>query len=120
MMSKQNVDRISYDRIGEQSQFLPQIGRVVELHGQEIAVFRLSDHRIFALANKSPHPKGGPLAEGIVSGHYLYDPLYDWKIDLTTGLVQAPDSGQVQTFPVKVEGDQVFIATGMFGDLIAH
>ncbi|MNN14252.1 Assimilatory nitrite reductase [NAD(P)H] small subunit [compost metagenome] len=45
-----------------------------------------------------------------MSGHYLYDPLYDWKIDLTTGLVQAPDTGQVQTFPVKVDGNQVFIA----------
>lgn len=111
MMSIENGDNNTYYPVGEQNQFLAQIGRVVELDGQQIAVFRLSDNRIFALANKSPHPKGGPLAEGIVSGHYLYDPLYDWKIDLITGLVQAPDSGTVDTFPVKVEGDQVFIAT---------
>lgn len=96
--------------VGALEDFLPQIGRVVELGGLSIAVFRTSDSRIFAVLNQNPHPKGGPLAEGIVSGHYLYDPLYDWKIDLTTGLVQAPDTGQVAMFPVKVENGQVFIA----------
>ncbi|MFD1176210.1 nitrite reductase small subunit NirD [Paenibacillus puldeungensis] len=97
---------------GALDQFLPQIGRVVEIGGQQIAVFRVSNGGIFAVLNKSPHPKSGPLAEGIVSGNYLYDPLYDWKIDLTTGQVQAPDNGQVQTFQVKVEDGQVWIAAG--------
>ncbi|MNJ05244.1 Assimilatory nitrite reductase [NAD(P)H] small subunit [compost metagenome] len=62
------------------------------------------------MENKNPHPKGGPLAEGILSGYYLYDPLYDWKIDLRSGEVQAPDHGQVATFPVKVEGDSVKVS----------
>ncbi len=96
--------------VGALEDFLPQIGRVVELGDQPIAVFRTTDGRIFAALNRNPHPKGGPLAEGIVSGHYLYDPLYDWKIDLTTGLVQAPDTGRVAMFPVKVENGQVFVA----------
>lgn len=96
--------------VGALEDFLPQIGRVVELGDRQIAVFRTSDGRVFAALNQNPHPKGGPLAEGIVSGHYLYDPLYDWKIDLTTGLVQAPDNGKVPMFPVKVEDGQVFVA----------
>jgi nitrite reductase (NADH) small subunit len=96
--------------VGALEDFLPQIGRVVELGDLSIAVFRTSDGRIFAALNQNPHPKGGPLAEGIVSGHYLYDPLYDWKVDLTTGLVQAPDTGRVAMFPVKVEDGQVLVA----------
>ncbi|WP_036689723.1 nitrite reductase small subunit NirD [Paenibacillus tyrfis] len=96
--------------IGTLDQFLPQIGRTVKWREWEIAVFRTSDGGVYALENRSPHPKGGPLAEGIVSGHYLYDPLHDWKIDLTTGLVQLPDQGQVLTFPAKVEGGQVYFA----------
>ncbi len=96
--------------VGALEDFLPQIGRVVEAGGRQIAVFRTSDDRLFAALNQNPHPKGGPLAEGMVSGHYLYDPLYDWKIDLTTGLVQAPDTGQAVMFPVKVENGQVFVA----------
>lgn len=95
--------------LGHAGDFLPQIGRAVEAGGRHLAVFRLSDGRFFAVENKNPHPKGGPLAEGIVSGHYLYDPLYDWKIDLTTGEVQAPDEGRVATFPVTLDGGEVIV-----------
>ncbi|WP_405153378.1 nitrite reductase small subunit NirD [Paenibacillus sp. FSL K6-0108] len=99
-----------YYPAGEIEDFLPQIGRVVEIKDHELAVFRTSDGTIFAAENRSPHPKGGPLAEGMVSGYDLYDPLYDWKIDLSTGLVQAPDQGQVRMYPVKIENGQVWIA----------
>jgi len=95
--------------LGAIDQFLPQIGRVVQLKEIELAIFRTSDEEIFALENKSPHPKGGPIAEGIVSGHILYDPLYDWQIDLRTGLVQAPDEGQVSVFPTKIEANIVWV-----------
>lgn len=76
----------------------------------ELAVFRTSNGAIYAVENRSPHPKGGPLAEGIVSGYYLYDPLYDWKIDLRTGEVQAPDRGNVVTYPVTLKGETVTVS----------
>ncbi|WP_313638817.1 nitrite reductase small subunit NirD [Paenibacillus sp.] len=96
--------------IGSVQDFLMQIGRVVVAGNVELAVFRTSDGRIYALENRSPHPKGGPLAEGIVSGHFLYDPLYDWKIDLRTGEVQAPDQGSVVTYPVTFDGENVTVS----------
>ncbi|WP_046228201.1 nitrite reductase small subunit NirD [Paenibacillus dauci] len=96
--------------VGQVEEFMSRIGRVLELKGIELAVFRTSDNQIYALENRNPHPKGGPIAEGIVSGHVLYDPLYDWQINLENGLVQAPDEGQVRTFDVKLEGGQVWIA----------
>lgn len=96
--------------IGTVQDFLLQIGRVVVAGNVELAVFRTSDGAIYALENRSPHPKGGPLAEGIVSGHFLYDPLYDWKIDLRTGEVQAPDQGIIVTYPVSLVGDIVTVS----------
>ncbi|MFC7681879.1 nitrite reductase small subunit NirD [Paenibacillus sp. GCM10028914] len=96
--------------IGKIDEFMMRIGKVVVIENEEIAVFRTSDGRLFALENKNPHPKGGPLAEGIVSGHYLYDPLYDWRIDLESGQVQAPDQGQVRTYEIRLVGDVVQIA----------
>jgi len=96
--------------VGQIDEFMSRIGRVLELKGIELAVFRTSDNQIYALENRNPHPKGGPIAEGIVSGHVLYDPLYDWQINLENGQVQAPDEGQVRTFDVKLEGGQVWIA----------
>lgn len=104
------ITELKFTMVGKTDDFLMRIGRVVWVEGKEIAIFRTSDDKLFALDNRNPHPKGGPLAEGIVSGHYLYDPLYDWRIDLETGLVQAPDEGQVRTYQVRVEGDHVQIA----------
>ncbi|WP_199794849.1 nitrite reductase small subunit NirD [Paenibacillus faecalis] len=99
-----------YVDVGHRDEFMLRIGKVIVIKNEEIAVFRTSDGRLFALENKSPHPKGGPLAEGIVSGHYIYDPLYDWRIDLESGEVQAPDHGQVRTYPVRLNGEKVQIA----------
>lgn len=96
--------------IGTVQDFLLQIGRVVVAGNVELAVFRTSDGAVYAVENRSPHPKGGPLAEGIVSGYYLYDPLYDWKIDLRTGEVQAPDQGKVVTYPVTLNGENVTVS----------
>lgn len=91
--------------------FPSRIGRVFIVGETEIAVFRTSENKVYAVENLNPHPKGGPLAEAIVSGHYIYDPLYDWKIDLKTGLVQEPDSGQVRTFRVEIADEQVILFT---------
>lgn len=77
--------------------------------GKEFSVFHLTDGRVLALRNRCPH-KGGPLSEGIVSNHYVFCPLHDWKINLEDGQVQAPDKGCVKTFPAKVEGGKIFVA----------
>lgn len=107
-MRQTQTDEICVN-VGPVERFPVRVGRRVKIQGLELAVFRLSDGRIYALENKSPHRKGGILCEGIVSGEYLYDPLYDWKIRLTDGKVQAPDNGQVRTFPVIVENGEVHI-----------
>ncbi|MCQ4086965.1 nitrite reductase (NAD(P)H) small subunit [Saccharibacillus sp. JS10] len=90
-------------------QFPSRIGRVFKLGELEIALFRTSENEIYAVENKNPHPKGGPLAEAIVSGHYIYDPLYDWKIDLKSGWVQSPDHGQVRVFRTEIINDEVIV-----------
>ncbi|RUT36210.1 nitrite reductase (NAD(P)H) small subunit [Paenibacillus zeisoli] len=102
-------ERLAYYPVGTVNDFPAQIGRVAHVGELEVAIFLSSTGEIYAVENKNPHPKGGPLAEGIISGAYLYDPLYDWKIDLRTGLVQAPDEGKVRTFPVIVKAGIVFV-----------
>ena len=64
-----------------------QIGKEVQMKGMSIALFRLSNGDIRAVENRCPH-KNGPLAEGIVSGEFVFCPLHDWKISLLTGEVQ--------------------------------
>ncbi|GEN34898.1 MULTISPECIES: nitrite reductase small subunit NirD [Aneurinibacillus] len=91
-------------RIGPIESLPVQTGRVVYIENREIAVFRLSNGEVQAVENRCPH-KGGPLAEGIVSGNYVFCPLHDRKINLKDGLVQKPDIGCVRTYPVElIEG----------------
>jgi len=76
--------------------------------GEEIAVFRTGDDRIYALVNRCPH-KGGPLSQGIVHGDKVACPLHDWKISLATGEAAAPDSGCVPTIPVRVVAGRIML-----------
>ncbi|MEH7272394.1 nitrite reductase small subunit NirD [Neobacillus vireti] len=84
-------------------------GYSVKMDDCEIALFRVTNGKVYAIENHSPHPKGGVLTEGLVSGDYVFCPVYDWKISLADGKVQAPDEGQIETYQVEVEGDNVYI-----------
>ncbi len=77
--------------------------------GEEIAVFRTGDDKVFALVNRCPH-KGGPLSQGIVHGHSVACPLHNWNIALATGEAQGEDKGCTPTIPVKIDGGRVLIS----------
>ncbi|WP_088105582.1 nitrite reductase (NAD(P)H) small subunit [Halalkalibacter urbisdiaboli] len=85
------------------------IGKVVHIQHMELVLFHLTNGQVRAIENKSPHPKGGRLSDGLVSGEFLYCPLYDWKISLIDGQVQAPDNGVVQVYEVHIDDDSVYI-----------
>lgn len=84
-------------------------GYSVKIEDTEIALFKITDGHVYAIENRSPHPKGGVLTEGLVSGEYVFCPVYDWKISLVDGKVQAPDEGQVKTYQIEIEEDCVYI-----------
>lgn len=94
--------------IGEVGELPQKLGKTVIVGNKEIAVFKTENGEIRAIENRCPH-KGGVLAEGILSGEYVFCPMHDWKISVKDGKVQAPDVGCVQTYPVEVKGGQVFV-----------
>lgn len=85
-----------------------QIGKEVRIKDTFIALFRLANGDIRAVENRCPH-KNGPLAEGIVSGEFVFCPLHDWKISLQTGEVQKPDDGCIQTYEVQIIDGDIYI-----------
>jgi len=89
---------------------IPVLGaRVVRREqADDIAIFRNSEDKVFALLDKCPH-KGGPLSQGIVFGERVACPLHNWNIDLQSGCALAPDDGCTQRFSVKVEQGKVFL-----------
>jgi len=75
----------------------------------DIAIFRASSGKVFALADRCPH-RGGPLSQGIVHGERVTCPLHNWMIELATGEAVKPDVGCAQGFPVRLEAGMVVLA----------
>ncbi|HME99403.1 MAG TPA: Rieske 2Fe-2S domain-containing protein [Terriglobia bacterium] len=59
-------------------------GRCYVVGGQEIAVFRQRDGRLFATENRCPHRRG-PLSEGIVGDGRVICPMHAHQFNLQTG-----------------------------------
>jgi nitrite reductase (NADH) small subunit len=96
-------------KVMELAKLPKQIGKEIQVNGVSIAIFHLSNGDIRAIGSKCPHTNG-PLAEGIVSGDYVYCPLKNWKVSLVTGEVQKPDDGIVETYETEVIDGFVYVA----------
>lgn len=81
--------------------------KTVQAEGQEIALYKVNGE-FFATTNKCVH-KGGPLGEGELEGNIIICPWHGWKFDVRTGISPVNPAAQVKTFPVTVEGDDVFV-----------
>ncbi|WP_110928797.1 nitrite reductase small subunit NirD [Bacillus massiliglaciei] len=95
-------------KVGDARDMPRNLGKTVKIGSLEIALFHLVNGEFRAIENRCPH-KGGVLVEGIVSGEYVFCPMHDWKISVMDGQVQKPDNGCVKTFPVEVEGNDIYI-----------
>ena len=82
--------------------------------GKLLAVFRVGEE-VFALDAICPH-QGGPLAKGAVSegaaGCIVTCPWHGWQFDLKTGQQQIIKTIRQPTYPVKIEGRQIFVDLG--------
>ncbi|MFV0292614.1 MAG: nitrite reductase small subunit NirD [Paracoccus sp. (in: a-proteobacteria)] len=87
-----------------------QGARLVRTTGGCIAVFRTHDDHVFVLDDRCPH-KGGPLSEGIVTGHSVTCPLHNRVFDLNTGFATGPDEGSVRTYPARIDNGRVLVGT---------
>jgi nitrite reductase (NADH) small subunit len=97
---------------------IPVLGsrRVTRAQGMDVAVFRNSEDKVFALLDRCPH-KGGPLSQGIVHGETVTCPLHNWNIGLNDGCANAPDEGCTPKFAVQVKDGEVYLDTQ---ELISH
>jgi len=87
-----------------------EIGVCVTLNGKRVALFRVADE-VFALNNVCPH-EGGPLADGFVEDDAVMCPLHAWTFDLRTGRVISGGDESAESYPVRVDGDDVMVDVG--------
>lgn len=79
----------------------PGEGRVYEVEGTPVAVFRTRAGELFASQARCPH-RGGPLADGIVGGGTVVCPLHAFRFDLATGAALGDACASLVTYPVQL------------------
>ena len=82
-------------------------GKVVEANGKPIALFKV-DGNIHAIDNTCLH-RGGPLGEGSLDASAVTCPLHGWRFDVTNGRCLTIPTMKVQSYAVKVEGNDVLV-----------
>lgn len=90
-------------------QDVPQGGaEVFPVDGRRIAVYRLEDG-YYAIDDICTHD-GGPLAEGEVEGDEVICPRHGARFSIKTGAALTfPAVTPVDRYPVRVEGDDLFV-----------
>ena len=94
-------------RVALKSDIAPGASKLVEAGGKEIALFNV-DGQIFATSNICPH-QGGPLADGFLEGTNVICPWHAWAFDVQSGENPMNPRLSVETYPVEIEGEEVFV-----------
>lgn len=105
------------------SEVAPDAAKIVIIGRLSVGVFKLNDG-FHALLNVCPH-KGAALCEGPVCGttkatdsrEFVYDRAgelvrcawHGWEFDIRTGEFLVDKTVKARSFPVTVEGDDVFL-----------
>jgi NAD(P)H-dependent nitrite reductase small subunit len=96
-----------FHRVCKTADLVEGKGKRVEIEGREIAIFRHQGD-LFAIDDGCLH-QGGSLAEGHLEGEEVVCPLHQWKYNIRTGVSAVAPRTHVETYPVRVEGDDVLL-----------
>ena len=95
-----------YMKVAKTTEIEPGQARLVDVNGRSIALFNV-DGQFFALDSTCTH-KGGPLAEGEISGHEVTCPWHGAMFDVRTGEVVGPPAQRALVrYGVRVTGTDV-------------
>ena len=97
-----------YRRIASR-QDLPKIGQAQEFAlGDKIVCIANVDGNVSAMDNICGH-RGGPLGQGTVEAGKVVCPWHGWHWDPVTGASSERSDVAVAIYPIKIEGDDVFV-----------
>lgn len=98
---------MSYYRVGRSEDVPEGSGLQVKLGRDEIGIFRQGDEYL-AINNLCPH-RGAPLSEGFIEQEKVFCPWHCFDFHLRTGESTIAPHLSVTTYPVKVEGGEIFV-----------
>jgi len=89
---------------------IPKGGMIhVTANGRDILLANVGG-TIYAMDNNCSH-RGAPMHEGILEGHIITCPWHEGSFDIRTGKASSETAWvtDLEVWPVKVQGDNVFI-----------
>jgi 3-phenylpropionate/trans-cinnamate dioxygenase ferredoxin subunit len=98
-----------WKEVGNVSDFTTSDRKMVDLgDGQMIGIFKVDDD-YFAVNGWCSHEKAS-LMHGDVEGHEVVCPVHGARFDLRTGRhLSMPAVRPIASYPLKIEGDAIFI-----------
>ena len=101
-----------YVRVAKTSEISLGEGKIVEVGGRKVAVFNV-DGTFYAIDNTCTH-RGGPLAEGKLSGTQVTCPWHGAVFEVTSGRVLGPPAVRdVIGYPTRIQGENIEIEIGL-------
>jgi nitrite reductase (NADH) small subunit len=82
----------------------------VEVAGTVVAIANVAGK--FCAFNTVCVHEGGPLGQGQLEGKIVTCPWHAWQYDVTTGKLEGNSEVGVETYPLEVRGDDIFIDVG--------
>ena len=95
----------TFQKVAKVSEIPPGKMKMVRIAGNDLCLANV-EGKLYCIENNCAH-QGGPLSEGTLIGNTVTCPWHNWKFDVTTGESPYNPSAVVNTFAVKVEGDDV-------------
>jgi len=102
---------MAFVKAANKDEIPPGAIREIEFEGRAIALANV-DGKFYAINGVCLHV-GGPIGEGEMNGTTVTCPWHGWEYDVTTGKLLANPSEGVQSFPVEVRGDEIFVDIGI-------
>jgi nitrite reductase (NADH) small subunit len=101
---------MAFVRAAKKVEVPPGTIREFQLDGKTVAIANVGG-KLFIINNTCLH-RGGPLGEGELKGQIVTCPWHGWQYDVTTGKLVTNPSVGVETYPVEVRGDDIFVDIG--------
>lgn len=98
-----------FTKVATVSELPPGASRCVVIDGKKVALFNV-EGELYAIDDMCSHAEAS-LSEGAFSGEEVECPRHGARFNVKTGeALSMPAWAPVDTFKVKVEGDDIFVA----------
>jgi nitrite reductase (NADH) small subunit len=115
MMARELVRAGTWVPVCRLDQLRVDVGVAALVNGAQVALFRLNDEEVRAIANLDPYSRANVLSRGIVGSRgdavFVASPMFKQPFDLRTGACLDDPAVSVATLDVRVAGGVVQVLT---------